>query len=66
MRLTIKPFLVFGNMDVPSESYFINSFQRWIRSVSVQIFRIFLLTYWCDFNVGEGGVLMRNQLSWVL
>lgn len=54
MRLTIKQFFVFGNMDVPGESYFINSFQRWIRSISVQIFRIFLLTVWYDFSVGEG------------
>lgn len=32
-------------MDVPGESYFINPFQRWIRSISGQIFRIFLLTF---------------------
>lgn len=47
-------FLAFGNMDVPGESYFVNSFQRRMRSISVQIVRIVLLTFLCDFNVGEG------------
>lgn len=38
-------------MVVPGESYyFINSFQRWIRIISAQSFRIFLLTFWYDFN----------------
>lgn len=41
-------------MDVPGESYFVNSFQRRMRSISVQIVRIVLLTFLCDFNVGEG------------
>lgn len=38
-------------MVVPGEScYFINSFQRWIRIISVQIFRISFPTFWYDFN----------------